>query len=75
MDDPDATLAAIREAVEDYGAAGNAAELLAAAEVIVTEFEQLDNWLTGSGPFPREWLRLREMIAGRPPSSAGRNGT
>lgn len=64
--DPDRALEEIREAIMDWSVAA-AAEREGLAEQIVGLVERMDNWLTGGGPLPADWTRMRDILAGQLP--------
>lgn len=61
--DPDRGLDDVRELISDWSVsnAGRRDEL---AEQIIELVEQMDNWLTGGGPLPADWTRMRNILAG-----------
>ena len=62
--DPDRALEEIREAIADWSVAAPAERERLAVQ-IVGLVERMDNWLTGGGPLPADWSRMRDILAGR----------
>jgi hypothetical protein len=60
--DPNATLRDIREMIESLAMSQSTDNLLDLGEELASAFEQLDNWLTGGGFLPDEWIRVRRMM-------------
>ena len=55
--DPDAVMRRLRDALSDFGCAGDDEEAIEAANEFGSAFADLDGWLSKGGFLPREWAR------------------
>lgn len=63
MDNPNTVLDEMRDLVDKiWNEAETPDEAASLGDSLAQKFEELDNWLVGSGPFPEDWTRMRNML-------------
>lgn len=56
--EPNFSLAMIRDAILDYGAALNTDDAIEAADTALSAFKSLDEWIAQGGRLPDRWRRV-----------------